>query len=329
MEGLAPTRSRTEPVASDQHRTQREGIRRRLHAGTLGQLQTNNPRLHNQYSYLHHRHGAKDTTQSAVELKPPISFDHHLRRKEKRPPEEGPREAAPGRGDGSPATLAEEKPPRHVRPQDVAKAKRDNVKREEQLRADLKSLEEIGMSSTRQLDDTYYTILDKAAILRSTVASLQRLANECKSMHSTFSEGTQSLERETTNSIKSFGNFDQQEDTINELVKNLQTSRSNTDKLNDRLETARLRVEAYETRYNAKQAKRKAQWHMAWLTTFGVVVVIVAILVLKNRERVGDAVEQQLLRIGDLVDDVAAPGRARSKAPPVEDPYLHRLLDEL
>ena len=81
------------------------------------------------------------------------------------------------------------------------------------------------MSSTRQLDDTYYAILEKASILRSTVASLQQIADESRKMHSNFQEDTSKLEQDTKQNLESFGNFEQQEKTINDLVNKLQASR--------------------------------------------------------------------------------------------------------
>lgn len=329
MDDIAPTRSRTDPPAPEQQRSQLGHIGRRLHANTIGQLAPNNPRQHRQHSHRHlHRDAAKETVQSAIELKPPVPFDHLLRR-DKKGSEATSKEAANGQLDDSPMMQQSERQERKAGPGDVAKARRDNARREEELRSSLKHVEQIGMDSTRQLDDTYYAILEKASILRSTVSSLQQLADECKRMHTSFQEETTKLEQDTQQSLESFGNFDQQETTINALVSRLQDSRSKTDRLNDRLESARLRVEAYENRDNAKQAKRRAQWHTIWLSLFGVVVVLVAMLVAKHRERVTDVVETQLLRIGDLVEDVAAPGKGRLKASPTEDPYLQKLFDEL
>lgn len=328
MDDLLPTRSRTDPPAPEQHRTQRDGIRKRIHANTLGQLSTNNNPRQYLHQHHHHRNVAKDAVQSAVELKPPISFEKLLNR-DKKSPEQSSRDVSGNQPDEAATAQQQLLHTRKVSTADVAKAKRDNTKREEELRSSLKGVEKVGMDSTRELDDTYYSILEKASILRSTVASLQQLANDSKKMHSQFKEETEKLETETKQSVESFDNFDQQEETINALVKRLQESRDKTSGLNDRLESARLRVEAYEGRDNAKQARRRAQWHTVWLILFGVAVVLVAILVLKNRDRVGDAVEQQLLRIGDLVEDVAAPGIARLRASPTKDPYLGKLFDEL
>lgn len=337
MDELLPTRSRTDPTALESQRSQLGHIGRRLHANTIGQLATsNNPRQpHHHHSSHHHRNAAKDTVQSAVELKPPIAFDNLLRRDKKGieiHPKEGPEL------DSSPASHHQHQihqihPRSHHKPttSDVARAQHNNAKREAELRTSFKAVEDIGMSSTRQLDDTYYAILEKASLLRSTISNLQQLADESKKIHSGFRDSTQKLESETKETLNSFTNFSQQETNINALVSALQASRSKTEKLNSRLEAARHRVEAYEFRDNAAQAKRRAQMHTAWLCLFGVAVVIVAMLVAKNRERVGDAVEAQLMRIGDLVEDVAAPGR-RAKAASEEsgeDPFLSRLFDGL
>lgn len=156
---------------------------------------------------------------------------------------------------------------KQVRPEDVDKAKKENERREEELRTSLKNVEDIGMNSTRQLDETYYAILEKASNLHATVASLQQLANESKAMHTSFEEDTSNLEKETKENLDSFGNFDQQEKAINDLVSKLQASKGTTDNLNDRLESARLRVEAYEASENAKQSKRRTRLRITYGST--------------------------------------------------------------
>ena len=333
MAEIAPTRSRTDPTAlgQQQERSQRSHIPRRLHTssfrskGQFGDSSDNSRRHHS------HRHHAKDTVQSAIELKPPISFDHLLRRDKKYSPDSS-REASGTAAQLQADGMQEREEERIIRPEDVAKAKRENTDREEQLRADLKGVEEVGMSSTRQLDDTYYAILEKTSLLRSTVASLQRLADESKRMHSSFKEDAAKLEKETQQSVNSFGNFSPQEKTINDLVDNLQGSKDRTDGLNNRLESARLRVEAFEQRETAKLAKRRTRWRITWGTLLGVVALIFAILLARNRRRVGlqlDTVGQQLARIGDEMEDVAAPLSSRFRPSSTVDPYLRHLFDDL
>merc|ERR1711939_869523 len=76
---VAPTRSRTDPPA---HRSDKERshLHRRLHhANTMTGKDSHNQHRHR------HRDRAKDTVQSAIDLKPPISFDQLLRRDRKSP----------------------------------------------------------------------------------------------------------------------------------------------------------------------------------------------------------------------------------------------------
>ncbi|KAK3722167.1 hypothetical protein LTR37_002600 [Vermiconidia calcicola] len=278
--------------------------------------------------------GAKQTVQSAIELKPPITFDHLLRRERKipAPSRRGSGTAPQPQVDGSACVQQDEPVQRVLRPEEVAKAKKENAKREEELRESLKGVEEVGMSSTRQLDDTYYAILEKASMLRSTVASLQRLADECRTAHASFEEDTTKLERDTKQNVESFGNFDHQEKRINELVDKLQQSRGRTNQLNDRLESARLRVEAYEKKENVQQSRRRTRWHIIWATLLGVVLLFVSILLARNRRAVGqqlDIVGEQLLWLEDFAGDVVGPIATKLRPSPSEDPYLRKLFDEI
>ncbi|KAK0255687.1 hypothetical protein LTS09_009357 [Friedmanniomyces endolithicus] len=285
----------------------------------------------------HHRHRsrAKETVQSAIDLVPPISFEHLLRRDKKTPdssqggsatPQQ--RDEAERRAQQQAQVEAERAARRRVTPQHVAKAKADNAKREEELRRSLKQVEELGMSSTRQLDDTHYAILEKAAILRSTVASLQQLAEESKRMRAQFEGDATKVEEDTAGTLAGLKNFDEQERTINELVEKLQKSKRDTAELNARLESARERVAAFERRQKEKWSKRRKQWQASWGALVGVLVLVIAVLVFKHRRRL--VLEFDLT--GGLAEGVAAIRSLpvlQAKASPSQDPYLHRLFDIL
>lgn len=316
----------------DSQKPEKSHTHGRLHASTLS-----SKAFHTSNRHHHRRHHVRDTVQSAVELKPPISFDHLLRRDKKSPD-------SSRRGSGSQQqhqrdvnewrerqAQAEREERLRVKPEDVEKARLANVKREEELRQSLKSVEEVGMSSTRQLDDTYYAILEKASILRSTVVSLQQLAEESRRMHQHFGEDTEQLEKETRQNLESFGSFEQQEQAIDDLVSKLNDSKGETDKLNERLTAARNRVEAYERRDNAKQVKRKKRWQATWGTLLGISVLVMALMLLRNYRQVTrnlGGVGEHLARAGDIAHDVL-PSGLRPPAKPSEDPYLSKLFDDL
>ncbi|KAK5174101.1 uncharacterized protein LTR77_001181 [Saxophila tyrrhenica] len=307
MTDFIPSRVRSD--LGHQKRSSRHAVSRRLRSGTEGH---------------HHRHHAKETVQSAIDLKPPITFDHILRRDKK--------DSDSSRRGSSTAQQQLDNntnnvppvPEKPIKPEDVAKAKKENERREEDLKESLKSVEEVGMSSTRQLDDTYYAILEKASMLRSTVSSLQQLADESQRMQSTFQEDTEKLEKDTEQSVQSLGQFEPQEKRINELVSKLEDARGRTNELNDQLESARLRVEAYEGRENEKVARRRVRLNITWATLLGVLMLVVSVLLAKNRRAVGkqlDGVSQRLVGLADVVDDVVAPISTRLRPSPMRQKY--------
>ena len=328
LAAVAPTRSRTEP--STQLPTQEKShLHRRLHSNTITGKHSSS-----------RRHRARDTVQSAIDLRPPISFDQLLRRERKSPDSsrrgsaghQQQRDLAEWRAQQQ--AEAEREKRESVRPEDVEKAKAENAEREEELRRNLKEVEEVGMSSTRQLDDTYYGILEKASILRSTVASLQHLAEESKRMHKQFQEDAEGMEKESRHNIEGFGNFDEQEKAIDELVGKLKVSKADTEKLNERLEAARNRIEAYEKRELAKSAKRRKQLNATWGILLGVLLLVVAIVLLRNRRDVArrlDGVGRKLVQAGEMAGSVALhlPTDLKPAPSPSEDPYLQKLFDEL
>lgn len=327
MAELAPVKSVTDPPAPEQPRAhQRNAISRRLHASSF--------RSRGQYvpgdtQHSQHRHnGMGSTLRSAIELGPAITLDKVLRRNRKSAEHVREDGQDPTQVDGAGSILDQtEIAHRNVTSEQVVKAKEDNAKREEELRASLKVVEEVGMNSTRQLDDKYYSILEKASILRSTVTSLQQLAEECARIRTHFQEDSGELERETNNNISSFGNFDQQEKSIDDLVNRLKDSRDATGKLHDRLESARLRVEEYEKQENEFQSKRRARWRMIWAASLGILTLIVAILVIQHRGEVDEGLNtagQRLVKVANMAEIMNVGSNSSG-----EDPYLEKLFDTL
>ncbi|KAI5370310.1 hypothetical protein Slin15195_G011880 [Septoria linicola] len=313
---LSPTRSRTDAPDERSH------LHRRLHSASLRNRAFTGAKEHG------YRHAAKETVQSAIDLKPPISFDSLLRRDKKgahstrggsskySSQQQTQRQLDVDEWSAQQAQLAQ-KP--QVKPEDIAKAKKENASREVALRKSLGVVEDIAMASTRELDDTYYAILEKASQLRNTVASLQQLAEDSRTMHQGFMEETEQLQRNAKSSLDGFANFAPQEQTINTLVDRLKHSKHRTNLLNDRLEAARHRVEAYEEREKRNRKASRQRWSAAWITIVGLVVFVIAVLLARNRGAVGNNVPHMF----DQINAMLAP------APKVDDSILSRLFDSL
>lgn len=270
--------------------------------------------------------------QSAIELKPPISFDSLLRRDKKTP--DSSRHASNNTAnqqqsqqheDELKAEQARQVRPRQVKPEDVKRAREENERRKKELRESLKNVEEVAMSSTRQLDDTYYTILEKASLLRSTVASLQSLAEESRAMHSSFQEQTSKLEEDTKDNLRGFDNFNAQEKAINDLVGQLKSSKEQRNKLDQRLEAARLRVEAYEMREKERKKNRRMQWSVVWAVILALLALVFALFAAKNRNSAGSSVPS-VAKVFQIASSITA---LNPLPRPSEDPYLRKLFDEL
>ncbi|KAF2716590.1 hypothetical protein K431DRAFT_289290 [Polychaeton citri CBS 116435] len=335
----SPARARTDPThvspTKSSSRQHGHSVTRRLHANSL--LGRDRERHHHHYSV---RHSAKDHVQSAVEIKPPVSFENFLRRERKRGGTESTdasrRGSGPKGGNGTgldgasesqlssqEAIERERRKRAHVTEAHVAIERARNEKRQEELRDRLKSLDELGMQSMRQLDDTYYMILEKASSLRSTVASLQKLADQGMRMHKTFEEETSTLEKGTRGSAEGWEGFSEQQRIVNELVMKLQDNKAQTEKLNGRLHVARKRVEAYDDRQRRQHVRSQNRWRMIWFALATLVIFMLSLLIARHRKSVGKVIDD--FGLGYL--PAAAHSRPRQAAE--EDAYLRKLFDDL
>lgn len=332
---MQPTRSHTDPTAEQpKQERERSHLSKRLHAGSL-----RSKALPGSAQHKHHhsvRHAARSTVQSAIDLKPPTSFDAILGRNRRSSPDSSTRNSTNAQAAQQEWDFAQQQAEaerRRVKPEDVQKIREENEKREVELRGALKKVEELGMQSTRELDDTYYSILEKAETLRNTVQEMQRLADDSKATRETFENSARELEQDVNKTLDGFGEFKQQEETIDALVERLAKSKSKTDTLNDRLEDARKRVETYDRRYREKQAKRRKRIHITWSSLLAAVVVIVGLLIARNHRHIefqlSDGLGKKLVEMGDVVHDIASPITTRLKASPTEDPLIESMFGDV
>jgi len=295
------------------------------------------------------RHAAKDTVQSAIDIKPPATFDYILRRgdrgdkdkdKDKRSPDSSRRGSlrANQQGQGHHgqewdfAQQQAEAERRRIQPEDVRRLRGENERKERELQVALKRVEALGMASTRQLDDTYYSILEKAESMRNTLAEMQRLADESGAARERFQAEAAELRDSAGRTMDGFGEFRAAEESVDGYVNRLAEAKTKTDGLNERLEGARKRVEAYEKRYRDSQAKRRKQWNITWGVVLAGVVLVLALLIAKNHRYVGyqfNGFGKAAVVVGDVVDEIARPVTQKVMPSPSEDPVLRDMFEEV
>lgn len=103
------------------------------------------------------------------------------------------------------------------------------------------------MKTTRQLDDVYYSILEKLSVLQSTISNLQDLSSITRDLRKDFQSETGAFELEMREQIDAFGGFDNPKQRIREFETRVKTSKAKADELSARLESARARVLALES----------------------------------------------------------------------------------
>jgi hypothetical protein len=120
------------------------------------------------------------------------------------------------------------------------------------LRNALKSLSDQSLKTSRRLDDTYYSILEKVSVLRQTIGSLQELSGLTKELRENFESDTKELIDDVQGQFDSFENFDSQQQQIVVLEERIRAGKEKADMLVGRLAKAKERVDA--------RAQSESEW---------------------------------------------------------------------
>jgi hypothetical protein len=126
------------------------------------------------------------------------------------------------------------------------------------LRIALKTLSDQSLKTSRRLDDTYYSILEKLSVLRQTIGSLQELSGLTKELRDHFESDTKELLEDVQGQYDGFDNFDGQQQQIVVLEERMQVGKKKADSLTDRLAKAKDRVDARalsESEWTAKNTR--------------------------------------------------------------------------
>jgi hypothetical protein len=144
-----------------------------------------------------------------------------------------------------------------MKPQQTDRAIRD-------LRTALKVLSDQSLKTSRHLDDTYYSILEKVSVLRQTIGSLQELSGLTRELHENFESDTTELIDDVQGQFDHFENFDTQQQNIIDLEDRIHVGKEKADSLTDRLAKAKERVDA------------RAQAELEWETKNTRTILLVA-----------------------------------------------------
>lgn len=146
-----------------------------------------------------------------------------------------------------------------------------------ELRTSLHSLDKLSTDSTRRLDTTYYSILEKLSTLQGTINALRELSSLTRSLTSDFETEAADVVEDITAQLETFSTgLGDQEDKIQTLGERVKGGRQKVRVLGDRLESVRARVEGWERSENEWQVTARRRLRVLWV---GVVVVVVLVVI--------------------------------------------------
>ncbi|KAI9847202.1 MAG: hypothetical protein M1837_003066 [Sclerophora amabilis] len=231
-------------------------------------------RPHDHHFHRHHRHHQRDkrVPQSAIQLRSHATFGEVPRRN-------FPVQSAGGtpsssqlhlRADGSGTTVdqagqyavdpAMTKGDQAFTERALARKRENSGVRTKELCSSLSNLNDVSNSTTRRLDDVYYSILEKLSTLHSTVSSLQDLTRLSHQLHENFEGEARVAESEVQDEIDGFGSFDTQQTKIRRLQGRVYEGKEKVEILGHRLEKVRSRVEKWEQKESEWQIKTTSQY---------------------------------------------------------------------
>lgn len=152
--------------------------------------------------------------------------------------------------------------PRKVTIADVEKEKERRTRRNEELQRTLEGLSELARDGSQRIDVTFYSILQNAASLRSTITGLRELSDDSQQLLERFQADSGEVDKELGAQIAAINGFRDQRKQVTTLEERIQKSMSKTKGLSDRLEVARKRVELWEKRENEWQSRTSSRFSM-------------------------------------------------------------------
>src|SRR5690606_5637997 len=107
-------------------------------------------------------------------------------------------------------------------------------------------LGDLSSETTRLLDDTYSSVLEKMGTLQSTILGLKELALQSRQTAASFGKEALEVRDEVDKQILDFNNFQEHEERIRVLRTRVDVSRDKISSLGRRVDVVRDMVEGWE-----------------------------------------------------------------------------------
>lgn len=147
------------------------------------------------------------------------------------------------------------------------------------LKKALTDLSTFSNETTRRLDDSYYSVLEKLGMLQHTIEALKELAEVSQETGKQFEKESNDMVDEITSQIDSFGGFAEQERRINALTERIHGGRDKVKTLSERVDVVRERIEAWERADREWQERTRKRLKAIWVVTSVLIAIMLVLLV--------------------------------------------------
>ncbi|KAF7874656.1 uncharacterized protein EAF02_008633 [Botrytis sinoallii] len=149
-----------------------------------------------------------------------------------------------------------------------------------ELRNTLTDVNVIADNTSRHLDATYYSVLEKLGDLHKTIGSLKDLASMTRQLNEDFSTEGDELVQESRAQLEGFEEFEAQEQKIKALEKRVKEGRNTVTTLSGRVDVVRKRVKGWEQAEEEWQDKTRKRLKMMWILMSICATILLSIVIL-------------------------------------------------
>lgn len=134
-----------------------------------------------------------------------------------------------------------------------------------ELRNALNNLNTLSNDTTRRLDNTYYSVLEKVSVLQNMITSLKELAGLTKELNTEFEHESQEVVTEIETSLAGFEGFEDQRKRIEALSERVKKGREKIRVLGDRVEIVTEQVDSWEKAEGEWQERTRKRLRVLWI----------------------------------------------------------------
>lgn len=156
-------------------------------------------------------------------------------------------------------------PKRLVKEGEVKDEMEKGVLRATELRNALLELNSLSNGTTRRLDNTYYSVLEKLSVLQNTITSMKELASMTRRLNAEFGMEAEDVVSDVKEQLEIYEGFGDQEKRIQELSARVKEGRERISMLGGRVEVIKERVEGWEEAEREWKDKTRKRLKIMWI----------------------------------------------------------------